>query len=110
MQLIHKHTKKKKKKFCHLTGFNFSHQKQLAVLVSHTHCEGVRLAFPQTGGRTLQSDEVLSPAPAPHMHTVPYFRLEPTRTHTHTHTMTKPELKAKRTNDTKITYGSAFQR
>lgn len=59
---------------------SFSYQKQLAVLVSHRHCAGARLASPQTGGRTLQSGGALSPAPSQHMHTVPWFRLE----HSHT--------------------------
>ena len=48
-----------------------SYQRQLVVLVSHRHCAGAHLASPQTGGRTLQSDGALSPAPAQHKHTVP---------------------------------------
>lgn len=60
-----------------------SYQRQLVVLVSHRHCAGARLASPQTGGHTLRSDGVLSPAPAQHMHTVPWFRLE------HSHTQQK---------------------
>lgn len=60
-----------KQDLCHLVCISFSYQRQLAVLVSHKHCAGARLASPQTGGRTLQSDGAPSPAPAPHMHTVP---------------------------------------
>ncbi len=62
---------------------SFSYQKQLAVLVSHRHCAGARLVSPQTGGHTLQSDGALSPAPAQHMHTVPWFRLEHPHTQQH---------------------------
>lgn len=53
----------------------FSYQKQQAVLVSHTHSAGAHLASLQTGGRMSQSDGALSPAPVPHMHTAPCFRL-----------------------------------
>lgn len=68
-----KHNKKlrKKKKVKYYISMVLSYQRQLVVLVSHRHCAGAHLASPQTGGRTLQSDGALSPAPAQHKHTVP---------------------------------------
>lgn len=68
-------------------GVSLSYQMRLADPVSHTRCAGARLASPQTGGHTLQNDGALSPAPAPRMHTVPWFRLE------HTLTTLTPRIK-----------------